>query len=505
MSAPAAALRNRIVGTGEAAPDQLVANPANWRTHPGPQRAALRGSLEHVGWVAQVMVNRRTGFVVDGHARIEEALARGEATIPVVYVDLEPEEEALILATLDPIGAMATRDDARLQELLSGIAIDEAGLLALLADLAPLKPRVGLTDPDDVPPLGDESGIKAGDLFALGDHRLLCGDSTSPEDLSRLMGGGLAEMVWTDPPYGVAYVGKTRDALTIQNDAVDASALVRAVFAAALAVVAPGAPLLLRWAGRPADARLRAVVDRRWLALAPGIGLGEGHLRPRLFERHWRGRARPVRRLGLHDHRRRAAGPSLLRDGDRPALCRCLDQAVGAVHRPTGGADLMGAHGPAPAPTKVKLLHGETRPSRVNYREPLPSAKLPTMPADMDDEAKRVWRRVMRTMGKTGVIRASHTDTLRCYCEAVSRYNQAAVAYASSGPLVRGQRPGDVVKNPLWQLVREGSELVRLYAREFGLSPSAQSGLEVEPEHAANQVPHDLGLPPRLRAVGNGD
>lgn len=58
------AWRNRIVGAGEEPPDQLVANPANWRTHPGPQREALRGSLAEVGWVQQVMVNRRTGSTI---------------------------------------------------------------------------------------------------------------------------------------------------------------------------------------------------------------------------------------------------------------------------------------------------------------------------------------------------------------------------------------------------------------------------------------------------------
>jgi DNA modification methylase len=199
------AWRNRIVGAADVAPDQLVANPANWRTHPGPQRDALRGSLTEVGWVQQVMVNQRTGFVVDGHARVEEALTRGEPTVPVLYVDLDPAEEALVLATLDPIGAMATRDDARLQELLSGLVVDDAGLLALLADLAPLKPTVGLTDPDDIPPLGDDSGIKAGDLFALGDHRLMCGDSTVAADHARLMGGAKATLLATDPPYGVDY------------------------------------------------------------------------------------------------------------------------------------------------------------------------------------------------------------------------------------------------------------------------------------------------------------
>jgi len=202
--APPTTWRNRIVGAGEEDPGQLVANPANWRLHPGPQRDALRGSLSEIGWVQQVMVNRRTGFIVDGHARVEEALTRNERTVPVLYVDLDPEEEALVLATLDPIGAMAGRDDAQLTELLSGLAVDDEGLAALLADLAPHKGTVGLTDPDDVPDVADDSGIKRGDLFALGDHRLLCGDATEASSYERLMAGDRAGMVFTDPPWNVA-------------------------------------------------------------------------------------------------------------------------------------------------------------------------------------------------------------------------------------------------------------------------------------------------------------
>ena len=104
----------------------------------------------------------------------------------------------------------------------------------------------------------------------------------------------------------------------------------------------------------------------------------------------------------------------------------------------------MGRRGPAPTPTKVKLLRGETRPSRLNLREPLPSRDVPKMPADMDPEAKVVWRRVLRDMRHTGVIRAADADVLRCYCEAVSRYAQAARLLAQSGPLVakRDREPG---------------------------------------------------------------
>jgi P27 family predicted phage terminase small subunit len=162
----------------------------------------------------------------------------------------------------------------------------------------------------------------------------------------------------------------------------------------------------------------------------------------------------------------------------------------------------LGRRGPAPAPTKVKILRGETRPSRVNYREPLPSSNSPKMPPDMDAEAKVVWRRVISSMGHLGVIRVPDSDILRCYCEAVSRYAGAARLYAGSGPLVR--HAGSLVKNPLHQVVRDDGEQIRLFARELGLSPSARAGLRVEPEHGFDSIDPVLGLPPRLRAIADG-
>jgi hypothetical protein len=109
-----------------------LAHPENPRRHPAAQRSALRGSLNQLGWYAAVTVNQRTGFVVDGHARIEEALSRHEKTVPVLYVDLSPDEERLALATLDPMSAMAERDQQAMDELLADIHVDDAGLQALL-------------------------------------------------------------------------------------------------------------------------------------------------------------------------------------------------------------------------------------------------------------------------------------------------------------------------------------------------------------------------------------
>ena len=163
----------------------------------------------------------------------------------------------------------------------------------------------------------------------------------------------------------------------------------------------------------------------------------------------------------------------------------------------------MGRRGPAPIPTKVKLLHGETRPSRLNLHEPMPAPDAPKMPADMDAGAKVVWRRVLRDMRHTGVIRAGDADILRCYCEGVAGYAGAARLYAQSGPLVRGRHGGELVKNPLHQVARDNADEIRQFARELGLSPSARVGLRIERERALDSLTAEIGLPPRLRVVSD--
>jgi hypothetical protein len=128
--------RNRIVGHGEEQPEQLLAHPQNFRRHGGPQLEALRGSLRELGWVKGVLVNRTTGRVVDGHARVEEAMRQNAKTIPVDYVELTEDEERLALAVLDPISEMATRDDEALTALLAEVHTEDPGLQALLDEMA---------------------------------------------------------------------------------------------------------------------------------------------------------------------------------------------------------------------------------------------------------------------------------------------------------------------------------------------------------------------------------
>lgn len=133
---PAALLRNRIVAHALVRAEDLQAHPLNFRRHGEAQRAALSGSLTEIGWVKSVIVNRTTGRIIDGHARVEEA-ARKKEPVPVDYVDLSEAEERLALATLDPIGEMATVDDGALAELLQDVETQDRGLRDLLLSLEP--------------------------------------------------------------------------------------------------------------------------------------------------------------------------------------------------------------------------------------------------------------------------------------------------------------------------------------------------------------------------------
>lgn len=143
------AWESRIIGHGEAAPADLVGNPRNWRTHPKAQRDALTGVLDEVGWVQDVIVNKRSGYLVDGHARVAVAAQRGETSVPVVYVDLSEAEERLMLATLDPLSAMAESEHTALEDLLALVTTEDAAINAMLDSLGgaqDLMPPDGDTD-----------------------------------------------------------------------------------------------------------------------------------------------------------------------------------------------------------------------------------------------------------------------------------------------------------------------------------------------------------------------
>ena len=207
------AIRDRIVDFRRVPASSLIPNPSNWRTHPEEQRAALAGVLESVG-IVDAVIARETpeGLeLIDGHLR-QETLT---GDIPVIVVDLNDEEAAEVLATFDPLTALAGIDAGKLEGLLDGLTSESEAVDKMLADL---KLDAGIFDEidedldaepqvDRADELREAWGTEAGQLWALGDHRVLCGDSTKAEDVERVMGGEVARLSCSDPPYQIDTVG----------------------------------------------------------------------------------------------------------------------------------------------------------------------------------------------------------------------------------------------------------------------------------------------------------
>ena len=212
-------IKDRIKELRRVKASDLIDHPKNWREHPPEQRKALEGILKEIGF-ADVAIVRETpeGLqLIDGHLRKE---FMGDQEIPVIIVDLDADEADKMLVTLDPLAALADVNDGVLRDLLSTIDFQDEALAKMVESLVkPIPPATG-DDPgaqiDKAEELREKWGVERGQVWEIGNHRLMCGDAADG-DLDTLM-DVTATMVWADPPYGVAYVGKTKDALTIQND-----------------------------------------------------------------------------------------------------------------------------------------------------------------------------------------------------------------------------------------------------------------------------------------------
>lgn len=139
----------------------------------------------------------------------------------------------------------------------------------------------------------------------------------------------------------------------------------------------------------------------------------------------------------------------------------------------------MGQRGRQTAPAKLKLLHGETRPSRLNQDEPIPRDAAPVAPPNISDDVRVVWDATLVELTAMGLAHAADSDSLHCYCEAVVNHRKASYILARS-PLLVKSRYDTWMKNPALQVQRDAAYVIRQFAHEFGLTPSARSTINAK-------------------------
>lgn len=274
------AAANKKLKIADLIPDAHNANKGSER---GNQM--IEDSLRKYGAGRSILLDKH-GRIVAGNKTAENAGAIGLEDVIVVQtdgtklvavqrtdLDLEADPRAKELAIADNrAGQVSLEWDAKvLQQLAEAGEVDlrqfwtEEELEHLLAVEAPGE-LIG--DEDAVPDAPADPVTRPGDLYLLGNHRLLCGDSTNVTDVERLMDGEKADMAWTDPPYNVAYEGKTKEKLTIENDQMDAAAFrqfLTDAFNSAFIVAEAGAAIYVAHADLEGYNFRGAMADSGWL------------------------------------------------------------------------------------------------------------------------------------------------------------------------------------------------------------------------------------------------
>lgn len=195
--------------------EDLIPYANNARTHSDEQVAQIAASIKEFGWTNPILIDGENGIIA-GHGRLAAARKLGMEELPAIQLDrlTKAQKKALILAD-NKLALNAGWDDAlvaielgELKEMdfditLTGFSLDEFNALQ------PEELTDGLTDEDDVPELPEEPVTKLGDVWLLGRHRLMCGDSTSIDAVDKLMQGVYPDLIHTDPPYGMNAVSKS--------------------------------------------------------------------------------------------------------------------------------------------------------------------------------------------------------------------------------------------------------------------------------------------------------
>ena len=230
--------------------DKLIPYAKNARTHSDEQVAQIAGSIKEFGFNNPILVDKDNS-VIAGHGRLMAARKLGMDKVPVVELDhlTESQRKAYVLAD-NRIALNSGWDTSMLSLELQDLKDDiDLSLLGFDPDeldalLNPIEETEGLTDEDAVPDVPDEPKTKLGDIYILGNHRLMCGDSTSIDSVEKLMNGQLADQLVTDPPYNIAYEGGSKKREQIKNDEMadeEFRQFLKDVYIAANAVMKAGA------------------------------------------------------------------------------------------------------------------------------------------------------------------------------------------------------------------------------------------------------------------------
>lgn len=228
----------------------LIPYAANSRTHSDAQVAQIAASIKEFGWTNPILIDG-DNTIIAGHGRLLAARKLGMEEVPAIILDhlSKAQQRALVIAD-NQLALNAGWDIDMLKAEIEDLNLEgfDLGLLGFddkfLDGLLESEPSEGLTDEDAVPEVPETPKTVLGDVWVLGNHRLMCGDSTSIDAMQQLTEGKLVDMWLTDPPYNVAYEGGTKEKLTIQNDNMaddQFRQFLRDAYTAADAVMKPGA------------------------------------------------------------------------------------------------------------------------------------------------------------------------------------------------------------------------------------------------------------------------
>lgn len=265
-------------------------NPAKYnpRKITDKELAGLKESLKKFGFVEPLIVNTRTNTLVGGHQRLKAAESLGHTDVPVMEVDLSLSEEKALNVALNSSTISGKYDEEILKELLAEIKMEIPDIFSNLNmdemfPEAPVEhiPTEGLTDEDAVPEVPVVPNTKRGDIYILGNHRLMCGDSTMIDEVEKLLQKEKPDMIFTDPPYNVAFNGRSGKHDVIKNDELADDDFENFIDEVCQTIKAINAPIYYIWCNWKFYSVLQTRLDYKacivWAKNVFGLGIGYRH------------------------------------------------------------------------------------------------------------------------------------------------------------------------------------------------------------------------------------